>query len=110
MAIDWVKLALIKSGMPDKALRNYVGAVGLYNQNDILNEPFRRPATPEAQGRGSLEWNDNNPENSENEILRRSDGTYVYWLHGENEDGNACRLCWKAVGKWKMDFLLCGYA
>ena len=110
VAIDWIKLALIKSGMPDKALRDLLGPLGLYNQNDILKAHFDAPLTPEAQAFvGRWSGNDNNPENLENyEILRRSDGTYVYWLYGENEDGK--RMPFVLEGRWKVEGKIFSFA
>ena len=110
VAIDWIKLALIKSGMPDKVLRDLLGPLGLYNQNDILKAHFDAPLTPEAQAFvGRWSGNDNNPENSENyEVLRRSDGTYVYWLYGENEDGK--RMPFVLEGRWKVEGKIFSYA
>ena len=109
MAIDWIKLALIKSGMPDKALRDLLGPLGLYNQNDILKAHFDAPLTPEAQAFVGRWSGNDNPENSENyEILRRSDGTYVYWLYGENEDGK--RMPFVLEGRWKVEGKIFSFA
>ena len=75
VAIDW-------SFHADKALRDLLGPLGLYNQNDILKHisTWRSPLILIT------------PKNGDYEILRRSDGTYVYWLYGENEAESACRL------------------
>ena len=103
VAIDWIKLALVKSGIPSDTLTELFGPLGGISSDIYEKAYFNDPISESAKALVGR-WNVKNnmvKGDFKSETLIREDGTFVSFFSGLGPNENAVELI--EHGLWKYE-------